>query len=399
MKRQWKKDIHDRLQNFPRKAPEGLLNDICSEMLRRGLSPVPMPRKNRYIFLRIAASAAVLLILLGISLFWKQQPIVHPEEALFVPTAEETNLPIFAEEKEPEMPLALPSTPRRIAKVQQPSASHPDTLTTERDDAPSDRKEEEPQVEQPKETYEPQPAPAKKKQEKFFTPSRRKTSPFAFGAYYSGLVAHADISPTKNVNLTTGDSPNLNGDNSSDSTAVSSRALSRSSNNNGVKHHLPVRVGISFRYYLDEHWSIQSGLTYSYLATDITRINYRKKQTLHYIGIPIQIGYQIWGNNRFRSYLSAGGQVEKQVGGKATTNYSVNGKYPNTSTEDIHDNRLLFSALASVGLEYTLGKNFSLYAEPGVHYYFKNGNGLETHYNEQPLNFHITMGFRFHWNR
>ena len=88
MKEQWNKDIYDRLKDFPKKAPEGLLDDIQSEMLRRGLSPTPMPRKSKHIFLRIASVAAVLLILLGISHLWERQPIVHPEEHIFVPTTE-----------------------------------------------------------------------------------------------------------------------------------------------------------------------------------------------------------------------------------------------------------------------------------------------------------------------
>jgi hypothetical protein len=41
----------------------------------------------------------------------------------------------------------------------------------------------------------------------------------------------------------------------------------------------------------------------------------------------------------------------------------------------------------------------SLYAEPGVQYYFKNGNGLRTYYSEQPLNLSMTVGFRFHWKK
>ena len=38
MKKQWNKDIRDQLKDFPKKAPEGLLDDIKAEMLRRGLS-------------------------------------------------------------------------------------------------------------------------------------------------------------------------------------------------------------------------------------------------------------------------------------------------------------------------------------------------------------------------
>ena len=114
------------------------------------------------------------------------------------------------------------------------------------------------------------------------------------------------------------------------------------------------------------------------------------------MGVPLQVGYKIGESKRFRSYIAAGFQVEKLVSGKAVTRHSKNKELQGTSIQSISDKRLLFSALASFGVEYALGKNFSLYAEPGIHYYFKNGNGLQTHYNEQPLDLNLTIGFRFH---
>ena len=399
MKEQWNKDIYDRLKDFPKKAPEGLLDDIQSEMLRRGLSPTPMPRKSKHIFLRIASVAAVLLILLGISHLWERQPIVHPEEHIFVPTSEETILPVFAEEEEEQK--SIPTTPviRKVIAEAQTPISHPDTLASEKENVASETKEENIQEEQKKEVEEQPVVPTREERKKPFTPIRRKTSSFALGAYYSGLVAQAEISSGDRLDMSPSSPPRPNDDASLDSTNVSSRAFSRSRSNNGVKHHLPVRAGISFRYSLDEHWSIQSGLTYSYLATDITRNIYQKKQALHYIGIPIQIGYQVWENKLFKSYLSGGAQVEKLVSGKVMTHYWGGNNLQANTTERISDKRLLFSALASIGAEYALTPSLSIYAEPGIHYYFKNGNGLETHYNDQPLNFNITVGIRFHWKR
>ena len=403
MKKQWNKDIHDRLKDFPKKAPEGLLDDIQSEILHRGLSPAVMPRKNKRIFLRIASAAAVLLILLGISHLWERQPIVHPEEHIFVPTTEEAIPPIFAEEEDEQK--SIPTTPviRKVMAEAQMPISHSDTLATPKEEAPSETKEEKNQEnmqEEQKKGVDEQPAvPTREERKKSFTPIRRKTSSFALGAYYSGLVAQSDFSSDEYSDIDAS-SPLVPDDyNPSDSTAVSSRAFSRSRSDNGVKHHLPIRVGISFRYCLDEHWSIQSGLTYSYLATDITRNNYQKKQALHYIGIPIQIGYQVWENKHFKSYLAAGTQVEKLVSGKVTTHYWGGNNLQANTTERISDKRLLFSALVSIGAEYALTPSLSIYAEPGIHYYFKNGNGLETHYNDQPLNFNITVGIRFHWRK
>ena len=196
--------------------------------------------------------------------------------------------------------------------------------------------------------------------------------------------------------------------NSTDTTSVVISRVARSTydihNFKGTaSHHLPVKFGLSFRYNFSERWNLQSGLIYSYLASDLEEIKqegrYDIKQKLHYLGIPVQMGYQIGKGKQFKSYITAGGQVEKLISGKATIRHSKNSLLLDTSTQNVSDKKLLFSALASIGIEYMLGNNFSLYVEPGMHYYFKNGNKLQTHYNEQPLNINLTVGFRFHWEK
>ena len=411
MNNPWNKDIHDRLKDFPKKAPEGLLDDIKSEMVRRGLTSAPVVHKRPAALFRIASVAAMLLVLFGISyLFqWKEAAILPTEpESAILPFVEEDE-----DDAEPTLPKVpgstpvTPSAPRLIAKAPETTPAQADSLIVEKDTVPdrttADKK--------PEETPQP-PAPVSQRSQWAYTPNKRKNASFDLGVYYSGVIAQMD--PTKMYDyadlgaplLPPQNSPN-GGDEPNDSTAVSSRAISRSfSRKKGseeVRHHLPVKLGVSFRYYLSERWNIQSGLTYSYLASDMSysgqSTSYQTKQKLHYIGIPLQVGLRIWEHERFRGYISAGGQVEKLLSGKATTHYTQKDEPSGTLIETISDKKLLFSALASIGAEYMLGKDLSLYAEPGIHYYFKNGNGLQTHYNEQPLNLNITIGFRFHWKK
>ena len=90
MSKQWNKHIHDRLKDFQQKAPEGLLDDIKSEMHRRGLSPVPTDgsaatRPGR--LLRAVSAAAILLIVSLIGYLWNESAptyvtdLHHPSEA------------------------------------------------------------------------------------------------------------------------------------------------------------------------------------------------------------------------------------------------------------------------------------------------------------------------------
>lgn len=425
MKKQWNKDMRDQLKDFPQKAPEGLLDDIKSEMTRRGLSPAPVADKPKRLYPlilhRVASVAAVLLILLGLSHLW-EKPATLPG------LTEHMEAPL-----EPILPLApLPSG--LIAQAEKP-ASRPleiprkkeeESVTEVQAEAPQEKNEEK-EEEQPQsnDTQEAKKEYAKTspKPKWTYNVSSRKKSSFSFGVYYSAqgeLNLNAEGHLENNIETAPSDNPNGNrppsgntgnngGDNSNqpDTTSVvlsrSARSTYDIKNFRGTAtHHLPVKLGLSIRYDLNERWNLQSGLVYSYLASDLEEYKYEGtyiiKQKLHYLGIPLQVGYRIWENKRFRSYLTAGGQVETLVSGKASIRHSKDGR-TKTSTQNVSDNHLQFSTLASIGIEYAIGKEFSLYAEPGVHYYFKNGNKLQTYYNENPLNINLTIGFRFHWKK
>ena len=408
MKKQWNKDIRDQLKDFPKKAPEGLLDDIKAEMLRRGLSsaPVGQPRQTRSsVLFRVASVAAIALLLFGISYLWQEQSILPTTLKQVDSYINSSNSSIVTETEVPESQPLVPNSSSLIAKATKKVSSDSDipshkeeTILQVATNEEVQEKEEGKEDEQPKDNKqqktEKEYVETSSKPKWTYNASIRKKSSISFGVYYSGIIAQVD--PTMKdyaADLSSGPGCNLN-----DSTEVAwSRGATTTYYLTGkATHHLPVKLGVSFRYDLDERWNLQSGLTYSYLASDISKDSYDTKQKLHYIGIPLQIGYKLGESKRFRSYIAAGFQVEKLVSGKAVTRHSKNKEPQGTFIQNISDKRLLFSILASYGVEYALGKNFSLYAEPGIHYYFKNGNGLQTHYNEQPLDLNLTIGFRFH---
>jgi hypothetical protein len=43
-------------------------------------------------------------------------------------------------------------------------------------------------------------------------------------------------------------------------------------------HHQPVKVGVEVRYNIDNKWSVQSGMTYSYLQSDFTSTGFTDKE-------------------------------------------------------------------------------------------------------------------------
>lgn len=166
-----------------------------------------------------------------------------------------------------------------------------------------------------------------------------------------------------------------------------------------VEHHQPLRLGLSLRYQLNDRWSIEGGISYSRHTSDIIETAGVYKQTtnqeLTFIGVPINANYNLWSNRYVSVYASAGAEVERMVKGKAT----INSSYANESNEPIEEtvkmSRPIFSVNAAVGVEAKLGETFSLYAEPGVGYHFKNGTEVQTIYADKPFNASLNLGVRF----
>ena len=144
-----------------------------------------------------------------------------------------------------------------------------------------------------------------------------------------------------------------------------------------VNHRQPVRLGFSLRYRLAERWGVESGLLYTRLSSDITEkkngVSTMTEQRLNYIGLPLNISYELWKDHHFGFYGMVGSTIEKCLDAS----------------------HWQFSLSGAVGVEYKLTDYFSLYAEPGLGYYFKNGSSAQTIYQERPLNFNLSLGLRF----
>ena len=157
-------------------------------------------------------------------------------------------------------------------------------------------------------------------------------------------------------------------------------------------HYQPIRYGLSFRYRLNERWAVETGLTYSLLTSDVTKEDAEKitqwKQRLNYIGIPLKVEYMLWDSRYFNLYASAGMVVEKMVKG-SLENLETGIK------EDLSIRPLQFSVNGAVGAEFNLSRQFSIYAEPGLGYYFDNGSSVSTFYQDKPLSFNLNVGLRF----
>ena len=169
-----------------------------------------------------------------------------------------------------------------------------------------------------------------------------------------------------------------------------------------VYHNLPIRYGLSLRYRFNNRWSIESGLVYSHHRSDIhtslptdlkpeLHVTANIEQTLSYIGIPVNVSYQLWGNRYGNLYVTAGGMAEKMVKGRLHVEKSEEWE---EKTESVSIRPLQFSVNGAIGAEFNLSRWFSIYAEPGVGYYFDNGSSLPTYYRDKPFGFNLNVGLK-----
>ena len=396
--------LKEHSKSFTRKAPDGLLDDIKQEMTRRGIMPVYKPKKAHIIDItpkRIIAAAAIMLLIIGTAVYLKQQTTDR------VAAVSKTGAYKEMKEVTDNVQLSTLNVKHSTLNVAHDCAQNSNntqcsTLNVEQQLAQADNAKE-------KLTKQNSAANDKKTESLQHSAlnsqhsalnSQRKTS---LGVYYGNMSASSiDLGAKYGDNLVLASEPFYNSPITDYQNDVSDTYVVTPPTINKANHHQPIRVGLSLRYAISPRWSLLTGINYSYLQSDFSSYNNRtstdRKQKLHYIGIPVNLSYTLWQKKKFNLYLIAGAQAEKLVKGQTETTTTQHNQSTTSNTENVHENKPIFSTNTSLGVEYQLGKFIGLFAEPGVSYYFKNGSGIESSYTEKPFNFNFNLGVRVNFN-
>jgi len=166
-----------------------------------------------------------------------------------------------------------------------------------------------------------------------------------------------------------------------------------------IKHRQPIRAGVSFTYKLNEYFGLGTGLSYTNLTSDIRSGSeshyFIGEQALHYIGVPLNVSYDVFHWKRISLYASAGILAEKCVSGKVTTDFIVDNIKSETEAEGLQTKPFQFSVNASAGIQLNITDMLGVYVEPGLSYYFNDGTDIKTIYKDKPLNLNLNFGLRF----
>ena len=148
------------------------------------------------------------------------------------------------------------------------------------------------------------------------------------------------------------------------------------------RHKQPLSFGISVRKGIGHGLSLESGLVYSLLRSDV-RVSVEDEsfsQTLHMLGIPLRINWDFLARSNWKLYMGAGGMAEKVL-------------YAKFGSTQVPEKALQWSLMTVAGAQYDFTSRISLYFEPGVSYYLTETD-LRTSHTESPVNLSLQLGVR-----
>ena len=190
-----------------------------------------------------------------------------------------------------------------------------------------------------------------------------------------------------------------------DPTAENVAMMDIADNNKGkieeVEHHdKPIILGLAVNKSIGKHWSLETGLQYSYLKSYFTlgTGNYRvdKEQKLHYIGIPVKLSYQFMAYKRLSAYGSAGASIQIPLSGKTYADYVVGGKSGYTTDWKTIPS-IQWTVNTNIGIQYQFAPKLTLFVEPTLNWYIPNGSEVKNTWTERPFTLTVPFGIRLSW--
>ena len=171
------------------------------------------------------------------------------------------------------------------------------------------------------------------------------------------------------------------------------------------RHERPLTLQLSLSRQLNSHWSLATGLSYTRMKSTFESGNentiIHRTQQLHYLGIPLKLGYRVVGGNRWNLYTTGGVQFDIPVSARLTTQYIYGGSYaPIGNSPDIDATISApwqWSVGVGIGAQYQIVPHLNVYLEPSLNYFIPTSTDVESYRTEHPFDLSLPFGIRFTW--
>ena len=142
--------------------------------------------------------------------------------------------------------------------------------------------------------------------------------------------------------------------------------------NKSICKKLPFTIGATVERKLNQFLGIETGVQYSHVPTD--------ERNLHYIGVPVKVNAKFVQTPKVDLYASAGGVAEKCISGAPSNNFK--------------NEPIQLAVTAGIGANYKLNDRMALFVEPTVSHHFKTDSKQETTRTGRPTNLNVLCGVR-----
>jgi hypothetical protein len=369
MKEDWTDRIRQELEKFEMTPPEGLWEDICKQM-DMPAEPVSASHKRWY-----WAVAAAVLALVGFFAVYLYED--HSEPSVL--TAKSEIKPIESKENTEIESKTEPKTEPTETEVLAESGvqSEPEIQS----DSVASVEEEKPQTSKPTKKAIDFPELMPEPQVRTNNPHEWAVGVNASGGVLTGKTAHEDRTAA-----------NIDIEEQTEEKSKARNAITEfyPHGDSDWDHHIPIRLGLSVQYQLNNHLALISGISYTYLYSEWGKAFLKGggyEQMLHYIGVPLGVAWNLWSSKHFHFYLSGTVLLEK----------CISFKYRWQESQTVNSVRpWQFSVRAAFGAEYAFTPQFGIYFEPSLGYYFNDGSSLRHYYKERPFAPSLDFGLRLH---
>ena len=162
-----------------------------------------------------------------------------------------------------------------------------------------------------------------------------------------------------------------------------------------INHRPPFSFGLTARKSLGKYVGVESGLIYTCLSSQYKWSGYDVHQSLHYVGIPVNMSVYLWhANPNWRIYLSGGAMAEKGLRGIYRQEMRMGNEHRTTTVKRSAIDGMQWSLNGALGVIYRLEKGFGIYLEPRVGYSFDCNQPVSIR-TEWPVYFGINVGLNY----
>ena len=387
MRDNWTDKLPSLMEGHQEAPPEGLWDAVQAGVNRPKVVWWPWAAS-------LAAAAAVVLAVF----LWK--PAAVPAEApVLLDVPQERVAEVWVQE-EPVVPVEELHTeePKTLPEVQIEPQTHPEEPISE------DQVQERPEVHPgPPEVHPEEPVivpeqPVVWPQEPTVAPKKARRGRITVSSG-GAMLAQTSRSVTQGYGVAY--NPGMDTPAPMVKSGISVQMLSRNrASTTEASHRQLLRMSLGVNYEFAPRWSIGSGLTYSILRSDYTTLSgTTETQTvrfLHYVGVPLNLQFQVLEWKRLSLYLNAGPMLETLVGANVETLSFVSGILTSDQRENVSCKDWRWSLNAGAGMQLRLFGSTYLFVQPGISWHIPNNSGVESCYTARPLAFALDFGLR--WN-